>query len=146
MESALPLSVPTPVRLKVGETWGNLQTFTLPDWSNLEKLSDLHSSWFIKPGETFRPSLFLIDQTWGNLQTFILPDWSNLEKPSIFLIDHSLIDQIFWKSQWLDQCEIVYFKCIHFFKLLSDTGCPTKHDNSRTTWKSSLFLEFICDI
>ena len=26
-----------------------------------------------------------------------------------------------------------------------DTGCPTKHDNSKTTWKSSLIFEFICD-
>ena len=26
------------------------------------------------------------------------------------------------------------------------TGCPTKHDNSKTTWKSSLVFEFICDI
>ena len=25
-------------------------------------------------------------------------------------------------------------------------GCPTKHDNSKTTWKSSFILEFICDI
>ena len=29
---------------------------------------------------------------------------------------------------------------------IPNTGCPTKHVNSKTTWKSSLIFEFICDI
>jgi len=49
---------------------------------------------------------------------------------------------------------IVYIFClifllnlvIYFFINIFITGCPTKHDNSKTTWKSSLVFEFICDI
>ena len=29
--------------------------------------------------------------------------------------------------------------------LLLPTGCPTKHDSSKTTWKLSFILEYICD-
>ena len=32
------------------------------------------------------------------------------------------------------------------FKTRTNTGCPTKHDSSKTTWKSSLILTIIRDI
>ena len=42
-------------------------------------------------------------------------------------------------------CNYFYIH-LNCFMLISDTGFPTKHDNSKTTWKSSLVFEFICDI